>query len=137
MHQMRRSVASVLDGRYEVMPWFRKRWAVLTTIHYCQMRLQFCTLASTNLILGHLWRMDSAQTEMAAKFQQVLTMLQKGQVRQRSRSLSMHSQVEPVGFNSQTTRVGTIHACRFILMGIILGRGQYKHIHCHLLDIIP
>jgi tetratricopeptide (TPR) repeat protein len=33
-------------------------------------------------------------------------MLQQGPVRQRSRSLSMHSQVEPAGFNSQTTRVG-------------------------------
>jgi len=48
----------------------------------------------------------AAQTEMAARFEQMLTMLQQGQVRQRSRSLSMHSQVEPVGFNSQTTRVG-------------------------------
>jgi tetratricopeptide (TPR) repeat protein len=46
------------------------------------------------------------QTEMAARFQQMFTMLQEGQVRQRSRSLSMHSQVEPAGFNSQTTRVG-------------------------------
>ncbi len=60
------------------------------------MRLQVCTLVSTNMILG---RMDFA-------FQQVLTMLQQGPVRQRSLSLSMHSQVEPVGFNSQTTRVG-------------------------------
>ena len=60
------------------------------------MRLQVCTLVSTNVILG---RMDSA-------FQQVLTMLQQGPVRQRSRSLSMHSQVEPIGFNSQTTKVG-------------------------------
>ena len=60
------------------------------------MRLQVCTLASTNAI----------QTEMTAMFQQVLTMLQQGPVRQSSRSLSMHSQVEPVGFNSQTTRVG-------------------------------
>ena len=48
----------------------------------------------------------SAQTEMTAMFQQMLTMLQQGQVRQRSRSLSMHSQVEPADFNSQTTRVG-------------------------------
>jgi tetratricopeptide (TPR) repeat protein len=40
-----------------------------------------------------------------AMFQQMFTMLQQGPVRQRSRSLSMHSQVEPAGFNSQTTRV--------------------------------
>ena len=81
------------------------------------MRLQVCTLASTNAILGRmdyvqtgtnviLGRMDSAQTETTALLQQVLTMLQQGPVRQRSRSLSMHSQVELVGFNSQTTRVG-------------------------------
>jgi hypothetical protein len=54
------------------------------------------------MILGLL---DSAQTETTALLQQVLTMLQQGQVRGRSRSLSMHSQVEPAGFNSQTTRV--------------------------------
>ena len=68
-----------------------------------QVRLQICTLTSTNVVLG---RIDSAQTETTALLQQVLTMLQQGQVRQRSRSLSMHSQVEPAGFNSQTTRVG-------------------------------
>src|SRR5258706_5158359 len=67
------------------------------------MRLQVCTLVSTNVILG---RMDSAQTETTTLLQQVLTMLQQGPVRQRSRSLSMRSQVQPVGFNSQTTRVG-------------------------------
>ena len=61
-----------------------------------QMRLQVCTLV----------RLDSVQTEMTAQFQQMLAMLQQGQVRQRSRSLSMHSQVEPADFNSQTTRVG-------------------------------
>ena len=61
------------------------------------------------MVLG---RMDSAQTEMTAllqqvpaMFQQVLTMLQEGPVRQRSRSLSIHSQVESAGFNGQTTRV--------------------------------
>ena len=68
-----------------------------------QMRLQVCTLASTTVILG---RMDSAQTETTAMLQQVLAMLQQGLVRQCSRGLSMHSQVEPAGFNSQTTRVG-------------------------------
>ena len=61
-----------------------------------QVRLQICTLA----------RVDSAQTETTALLQQVLTMLQQGPVRQRSRSLSMHSQVEPADFNSQRTRVG-------------------------------
>ena len=79
----------------------------------CQTRLQVCTLVSTNVILGRLdsetnvilGRMDSAQTETTAMLQQVLTMLQQAPVRQRSRTLSMHSQVEPVGFNSQTTRV--------------------------------
>jgi len=64
--------------------------------HHDQVRLQVCTLA----------RLDSAQTETTALLQQVLTMLQRGPVRQRSRTLSMHSQVEPAGFNSQTTRVG-------------------------------
>ena len=84
--------------------------------HHGQMRLQVCTFASTNVILGQmgsiqtgtnviLERMDSAQTETTALLQQVLTMLQQGPVRQRSRSLSMHSQVEPAGFNSETTRV--------------------------------
>ena len=91
-----------LDGRYKMSSGFRKHIA-LTNIIYGQMRLQVCTLASTNVILG---RMDSAQTEMTAMFQQVLTMLQQGPVRHRSRSLSMHSQVEPVGFNSETTKVG-------------------------------
>ena len=67
--------------------------------HHDQMRLQVCTFMSTNMVL-------SAQTEMTAMFQQMLTMLQQGQVRQRSSSLSMHSQVEPADFNSQTTRVG-------------------------------
>ena len=70
--------------------------------HHCQVRLQVCTLISTNVVLG---RLDSVQTEMAAQFQQMLSMLQQGLVRQCSRSLSMHSQVEPAGFNSQTTRV--------------------------------
>jgi hypothetical protein len=73
------------------------------THHHGQVRLQVCTLVSTNVVLG---RLDSVQTEMTAQFQQMLTMLQHGPVRQRSRTLSMHSQVEPVGFNSQTTRVG-------------------------------
>jgi hypothetical protein len=70
--------------------------------HHGQMRLQVCTLASTTVVLG---RLDSAQTETTALLQQVLTMLQHGPVRQQARSLSMHSQVEPAGFNSQTTRV--------------------------------
>ena len=71
--------------------------------HRAQMRLQVYTLVSTNVVHG---RLESVQTEMMAQFQQVLTMLQQGQVRQRSHSLSMHSQVEPPGFDSQTTRVG-------------------------------
>jgi len=65
--------------------------------HHGQTRLHLHTFVSTNMVL-------SAQTEMAARFEQMFTMLQQGQVRQRSRSLSMHSQVEPAGFNSQTTR---------------------------------
>ena len=69
------------------------------------MRLQVCTLVSTNVVLG---RLDSVQTEMTAQFQQMLAMLQQGPVRQRSRSLSMHLQVEPAGFDSQTTRVGDL-----------------------------
>ena len=52
------------------------------------MRLQLCTLE----------RLDSVQAEMTARFQEMLTMLHQGSVRQ-------HSQVEPAGFNSQTTRV--------------------------------
>ena len=71
--------------------------------HRGQTRLQVCTLISTNVVL-------SAQTETTALLQQVLTMLQQGPVRQRSSTLSMHSQVEPDGFNSQTTRVGH-HPC--------------------------
>ena len=70
--------------------------------YHGQVQLQVCTLTSTNMILG---QMDSAQMETTALLQQVLTMLQQGTVRQRSHSLSMHSQVEPAGFNSQTTRV--------------------------------
>ena len=66
--------------------------------HHGQTRLHLHTFVSTNVILA-------AQTEMAARFEQMFTMLQQGQVRQRSRSLSIHSQVEPTGFNSQTTRV--------------------------------
>ena len=63
--------------------------------HHGQTRLQVATLA----------RVDSAQTETTALLQQVLTMLQQSPVRERSRTLSMHSQVEPVGFNNRTTRV--------------------------------
>ena len=72
-----------------------------------QTRLQVSTLVSTNVVLG---RLDSVQTEMTAQFQQMLTMLQQGPVRQRSRTLSMHSQVEHVDFNSETTRV-CCHPC--------------------------
>ena len=85
--------------------------------HHDQMRLQVSTLISTNVVLG---RLDSVHTETTAQaqqlqqvpamFEQILAMLQQGLVRQRSRSLSMHSQVEPAGFNSQTTRVGH-HPC--------------------------
>ena len=81
--------------------------------HHGQMRLQVSTLVLTNVVLG---RLDSVHTETTAQFQQfqqvpamfqqILAMLQQGPVRQRSRSLSVHSQVEPPGFNSQTTRVG-------------------------------
>ena len=84
--------------------------------HHGQTRLQVCTLVSTNVILGRmdsaraetnvtLGRVETAQTEMMAALQQVLTMVQQAPVRQRARTISMHSQVEPVGFNSQTTRV--------------------------------
>src|SRR5258706_739354 len=66
------------------------------TDHHDQVRLQVCTLA----------RLDSAQTETTAFLQQVLTMLQRSSVRQRSRTLSMHWEVEPADFNSQTTKVG-------------------------------
>ena len=83
--------------------------------HHDQMRLQVSTLVSTNVVLG---RLDSVHTDTTAQFQQVpamfqqiIAMLQQGPVRQRSRSLSIHSQVEPAGFNSQTTRVG--HRPRF------------------------
>ena len=82
--------------------------------HHGQMRLQVSTLVSTNVVLG---RLDSVHTETTAQFQQVpamlqqiLAMLQQGPVWQRSRSLSLHSQVEPVDFNSETTRV-CCHPC--------------------------
>jgi len=96
--QMRRSVVSVLDGRY-IWGAAQVSETDCTDHHHGQTRLHLHTFVSTNMILA-------AQTEMAARFEQMFTMLQQGQVRQRSRSLSMHSQVEPVGFSSQTTRVG-------------------------------
>ena len=71
-----------------------------------QMRLQVCTFASTNVILSSQTETTALLQQIPTMLQQVLTMLQQGPVRQRSRTLSMHSQVEPVGFNSQTTRVG-------------------------------
>ena len=71
--------------------------------HHDQMRLQVSTLISTNVVLG---RLDSVHTDTTAQFQQIAAMLQQGPVRQRSRSPSIHSQLEPAGFNSQTTRVG-------------------------------
>ena len=77
--------------------------------HHDQMRLQVSTLVSTNMVLGRLDSETTAQLQQVpAMFQQILAMLQQqqGPVRQRSRSLSMHSQVEPPGFNSQTTKVG-------------------------------
>ena len=78
--------------------------------HHNQMRLLVSTLLLMNVVLG---RLDSVHTDTTAQFQQVpamlqqiIAMLQQGPMRQRSRSLSVHSQVEPLGFNSQTTRVG-------------------------------
>ena len=71
--------------------------------HHDQMRLQVSTLISTNVVLG---RLDSVHTDTTAQFQQIAAMLQQGPVRQRSRSPSIHSQLELAGFNSQTTRVG-------------------------------
>jgi len=98
---------SSVRARWQVWGAAQVSEADCTDYHHGQARLQVCTLVSTNTILG---RLDSVQTEMATQFQQVLTMLltmlQQVQVRERSRSLSIHSQVEPVGFNSQTTRVG-------------------------------
>ena len=124
----------------------RTRWQVRRAVqvleaefadyHHDQMRLQVSTLVSTNIVLG---RLDSVHTETTAQlqqlqqvpamfqqvpamFQQILAMLQQqeGPVRQRSRGVSMHSQVEPPGFNSQTTKVATIHSYRYILTGITL-----------------
>ena len=76
--------------------------------HHGQTRLQVATLV----------RVDSAQTETTALLQQVITMLQQSPVRQRSRTLSMHSQVEPAGFNNRTTRVSyhprlSVHTNRY------------------------
>ena len=94
---------SSVRARWQVCIGGELRFRKLTADHnHGQARLQVSTLVLSNVMLG---RLDSVQTEMAAQFQQVLSMLQQGQVRQRSRSLSMHSQVEPAGFNSQTTRV--------------------------------
>ena len=78
--------------------------------YHVQMRLQVCTFASTNEILSSQTETTALLQQIPTMFQQVITMLQQGPVRQRSRTLSMHSQVEPVGFNSQTTRV-RCHPC--------------------------
>ena len=139
---MPRLVASVLDGRYEG----RSGSEVDCADHYYgQTRLQVCTLTSTNVIIGRMdsaqARMESAQTETTALLQQVLTMIQQGSVRQRSRSLSIHSQVEPAGFNSETTRVR--HHPRFgvILMGTILRSWPIQphplspSLYCHLMPL--
>ena len=73
--------------------------------YHGQARLQVSTFVTMNEILG---RQNSDRAETIAQFQQIRSMLQQqqGPVRQRSRGVSMHSQVEPAGFNSQTTRVG-------------------------------
>jgi len=89
---------SSVRGRWQVWGAAQVSEADCADYHHGQTRLHLHTFVSTNMILA-------AQTEMAARFEQMFTMLQQGQVRPRSRSLSMHSQVEPAGFNSQTTRV--------------------------------
>lgn len=48
----------------------------------------------------------SGQAEMMARLHQLTPIIQQGPVRQYAHPLSMHSQVEPDGFSSQTTRVG-------------------------------
>ena len=75
---------------------------MLTTI----MTRQVWTFASTNVILSSQTETAALLQQIPTMFQQVLTMFQQGPVWQRSRTLSMHSQVEPAGFNSQTTSVG-------------------------------
>ena len=101
---------SSIRTRWQVRGAAQVSEADFVDYHYDQMRLQVSTLISTNVVLG---RLDSVHTETSAQFQQVpamfqqiIAMLQQGPVRQRSRSLSVHSQVEPAGFNSETTRVG-------------------------------
>ena len=57
-------------------------------------------------VIGGLDRQEGGQAEIMSMLHQMMSMLQLGPVRERARALSMHSQVEPAGFNSQTTRVG-------------------------------
>ena len=47
-----------------------------------------------------------SQAEIKTALNQIMSMLQQEPIRQRTRSLWVRSQVEPAGFNSQTTRVG-------------------------------
>jgi tetratricopeptide (TPR) repeat protein len=73
-------------------------------------------LASMATVIAQQQRQEGAQAEIMAMIHQVMSVLQQEPVRNRARTLSMHEQVEPAGFNSQTTRVS-------------LHTGQYTHIN--------
>lgn len=78
-----------------------------------QMRLKVCTLASVATLFD-------GQVEMMDRLNKIASMVQQGAVRHCSDTLEIHSQVEPPGFNSQTTRVGPNHDRRCTLTGTIL-----------------
>jgi len=66
-------------------------------------------LASTVAINARLEFQEGDLTEIKAMLQQMtetMSMLQRGRVRERARSPSVHPQVKPGGFKSQTTSVG-------------------------------
>jgi len=63
---------------------------------------------------------------------EVIKVIQHTTVQTRARSLSMHSQIEPDGFTSSTTRVR--HPCWPITsLTVSLGGRRHKLLCCHLL----
>jgi hypothetical protein len=64
---------------------------------------------------------------------EVIKVIQHTTVQTRARSLSVHSQVEPDGFRSQTTRVRRHMLAHTSLTHTLLGRRQHILLACFLL----
>jgi hypothetical protein len=103
-----------------------------------QERIDIRTLAllskSTTETMDRLDHQDRTQTNTAltlvetirAEATEVIKVIQHTTVQTRARSLSVHSQVEPDGFRSQTTRVRQHEVAHASLADILSGRRRHK-----------